>query len=212
MSSYPITLVGLANTRCVVIGGGKVAARKVAALRSAGARPLVISPDLDAALQRRLEDDQIDAIQREYRPGDLDGIGLVIAATDNPATNEAVWQDAQATGCLVNVVDDPDRCNFHVPAIVRRGDLTLSVSTGGNSPALARRIRRSLEQQFDSAYGPYLVLLGELRPLVRQRVASQAQRKMLWETLLDAKILELLRAGATEAARERALEIVESFC
>jgi precorrin-2 dehydrogenase/sirohydrochlorin ferrochelatase len=184
----------------------------VAALRSAGARPLVISPDLDAALQRRLEDDQIDAIQREYRPGDLDGIGLVIAATDNPATNEAVWQDAQATGCLVNVVDDPDRCNFHVPAIVRRGDLTLSVSTGGNSPALARRIRRSLEQQFDSAYGPYLVLLGELRPLVRQRVASQAQRKMLWETLLDAKILELLRAGATEAARERALEIVESFC
>jgi precorrin-2 dehydrogenase/sirohydrochlorin ferrochelatase len=159
-----------------------------------------------------LEDDQIDVLPREYQPGDLAGIGLVIAATDNPATNEAVWQEAQATGCLVNVVDDPDRCNFHVPAIVRRGNLTLSVSTGGNSPALARRIRRSLEQQFDSAYGPYLVLLGELRPLVRQRVASQAQRKMLWESLLDANILELLRAGATEAARERAQEIVESFC
>ena len=212
MSSYPITLVGLANTRCAVIGGGKVAARKVAALQAAGARPVVISPDLDAALQRRLEDNQIDVIQREYQPGDLAGIGLVIAATDNPATNEAVWQEAQTIGCLVNVVDDPDRCNFHVPAIVRRGDLTLSVSTGGNSPALARRIRRSLEQQFDSAYGPYLALLGELRPLVQERVASQAQRKMLWESLLDTQILELLRAGATDAARERAQEIVESFC
>jgi precorrin-2 dehydrogenase/sirohydrochlorin ferrochelatase len=159
-----------------------------------------------------LEDDQIDVLPREYQPGDLAEIGLVIAATDNPATNEAVWQEAKATGCLVNVVDDPDRCNFHVPAIVRRGELTLSVSTGGNSPALARRIRRSLEQQFDSAYGPYLALLGELRPLVRERVASQAQRKMLWESLLDTQILELLRAGATDAARERAQEIVESFC
>lgn len=212
MSGYPITLVNLASACCIVVGGGKVAARKVAALCAAGARPVVISPVLCDVLQRQVEEGEIDAIQREYQPGDLAGVWLAIAATDHAATNEAVWQEAQATGCLVNVVDDPDRCNFHVPAIVRRGDLTLSVSTGGNSPALARRIRKSLEQQFDAAYESYLALLGELRPLVQDKVTSQADRQVLWETLLDANILDLLRAGATEVARLRAREIVESFC
>lgn len=211
MSGYPITLVNLASVRCLVIGGGEVAARKVVALRAAGARPIVVSPVLSDALQRQVEEGEIDAIQREYQPGDLAGVWLVIAATDNPATNEAVWQEAQSTGCLVNVVDDPDRCNFHVPAIVRRGDLTLSVSTSGNSPALARRIRRSLEQQFDAAYEPYLGLLGELRPLVLEKVARQVDRKVLWETLLDANVLDLLRAGADVEARRHAREIVEPF-
>ena len=211
MSGYPITLVNLATACCVVVGGGEVAVRKVAALCEAGARPVVISPLLCDALQRQVEEGEIDAIQREYQPGDLAGVWLVIAATDDPATNEAVWQEAQSTGCLVNVVDDPERCNFHVPAVVRRGDLTLSVSTSGNSPALARRIRRSLEQQFDAAYEPYLVLLGELRPLVQEKVTEQADRKVLWETLLDADVLDLLRTGADEMARQRAREIVESF-
>jgi precorrin-2 dehydrogenase/sirohydrochlorin ferrochelatase len=211
MSGYPITLVNLANACCVVVGGGEVAARKVAALCEAGARPVVISPLLCDALQRQVEEGEIDAIQREYQPGDLVGVWLVIAATDDPATNEAVWQEAQATGCLVNVVDDPDRCNFHVPAIVRRGDLTLSVSTSGNSPALARRIRRSLEERFDAAYEPYLALLGELRPFVQEKVSQQADRKVLWETLLEADVLDLLRTGADEVARQRAREIVESF-
>jgi precorrin-2 dehydrogenase/sirohydrochlorin ferrochelatase len=211
MSGYPIALVNLADACCVVVGGGEVAARKVAALCAAGARPVVISPVLCDALQCQVEDDEIDALQREYQPGDLAGVWLVIAATNDPATNEAVWQEAQSTGCLVNVVDDPERCNFHVPAIVRRGELTLSVSTSGNSPALARRIRRSLEQQFDAAYEPYLVLLGELRPLVQEKVTEQADRKVLWETLLEADVLDLLRAGADEVARQRAREIVESF-
>jgi precorrin-2 dehydrogenase/sirohydrochlorin ferrochelatase len=98
---------------------------------------------------------------------------LVIAATDDPAINEAVWRDAQAVGCLVNVVDYPARCNFHVPATVRRGALTLSVSTGGTSPLLARRIREVLDQQFDGAYEPFLALLGELRPLVQARERAQ---------------------------------------
>ena len=211
MSGYPITLVNLENVCCLVVGGGEVAARKVAALCAAGARPIVISPVLGDALQRQVEEDEIDTIQREYQPGDLAGVWLVIAATDDSATNEAVWQEAQSIGCLVNVVDDPERCNFHVPAIVRRGDLTLSVSTSGNSPALARRIRRSLEEQFDAAYEPYLALLGELRPLVQEKVPQQADRKALWETFLEADLLDLLRAGADEVARQRAQEIIESF-
>jgi precorrin-2 dehydrogenase / sirohydrochlorin ferrochelatase len=208
---YPITLVGLAHTPCVVVGGGEVAARKVAALLEAGARPVVISPELCNALWCQVEEGEVDAIQRHYQAGDLAGVRLVVAATDDPVTNEAVWREAQEVGCLVNVVDDPARCNFHVPATVRRGSLTLSVSTAGHSPLLARRIRWALEQQFDDAYEPYLALLGELRPRIQERIVEPAHRKALWEALLDSDILELLRDGQTRAARQRADDIIETF-
>ena len=211
MRGYPITLVDLANTACVVVGGGEVAARKVAALREAGARPVVISPALCEPLRRLVDEGEIDAVERPYQPGDLTGIRLVIAATDDTETNEAVWREAQRAGLLVNVVDDPPRCNFYVPATVRRGPLALTVSTGGNSPLLAGRIRKVLEQEFDAAYEPYLELLGELRPRVVVRVPEPARRKALWESLLDSDILELLRAGQSGTARQRAEEIVETF-
>ena len=211
MSGYPITLVDLTNTSCLVVGGGEVAARKVADLCAAGARPVVISPRLCAALRRRAEAGEIDVIQRGFQPGDLGGVRLVIAATDDPETNEAVWREAHEVGCLVNVVDDPGRCNFYVPATVRRGALIVSVSTSGHSPLLARRIRAALEQQFDGAYEPYLELLGELRPQVQEQIVESARRKALWEALLDSDILELLRSGQIGAARQRADDIVETF-
>jgi precorrin-2 dehydrogenase/sirohydrochlorin ferrochelatase len=211
VSGYPITLVNLDSVPCVVIGGGDVAARKVAALCQAGARPTVISLACCEPLRRRVEAGEIDTIEREYRTGDLAAVRLVIAATDDPETNERVWREAQAAGCLVNVVDDPPRCNFHVPATVRRGALTLSVSTGGNSPLLARRIRQALENEFDSAYEAYLDLLGELRPAVQQQIAEPARRKQLWVALLDSNILDLLREGDVPAAWGRADEIIEAF-
>jgi precorrin-2 dehydrogenase/sirohydrochlorin ferrochelatase len=211
VSGYPILLVDLANMLCAVIGGGKVAARKVDALRRAGARPVVISPALCRPLRTLLEAGEIDAILREYRAGDLAGVRLVIAATDDPQTNEAVWQEARAAGCLVNVVDDPARCNFYVPATVRRGALTLSVSTAGRSPSLARRIRQALEAEFDPAYEAYVDLLGELRPAVEEQIPSPAGRKELWSALLDSDMLSLIRRGEIEAARRRAGEIVDKF-
>lgn len=210
MSGYPITLVGLEAARCVVVGGGQVAARKVAALRQAGARPVVISPVLCETLQCQAEKREIQAIQRAYRRGDLAGARLVIAATDDSAINEEVWHEAQAIGCLVNVVDDPAHCDFYVPATVRRGALTISVSTAGNSPALARRIRQALEEQFDASYESYLALLGELRPLIRERIVDPARRQALWQGLLDSQILELLREGASQDAQRHALEIIET--
>jgi precorrin-2 dehydrogenase/sirohydrochlorin ferrochelatase len=211
VSGYPITLVDLANTPCVVVGGGGVAARKVAALREAGARPVVISPALCESLRRQVDEGHIDAIQRHYQVGDLADVRLVIAATDDSATNEAVWREAQDTGCLVNVVDDPPRCNFYVPATVRRGALTLAVSTTGKSPLLARRIRKMLEEQYDTAYEAYVELLGELRPRVQEEVAGLDRRKALWEALLDSDVLDLLRAGQTQAARHHAETILEAF-
>lgn len=209
MIGYPITLVDLANTRCLVVGGGEVAARKVAALLAAGARPMVISPAFCESLRRQIEQGRIDAMERRYQSGDLAGVRLVIAATDDPVTNEAVWREAQDTGCLVNVVDDPLRCNFFVPATVRRGALTLAVSTSGKSPLLARRIRQELEAQFEPAYEAYVDLLGELRPIV-QEIASAALRKRLWEAILGSDVLDWVRAGDIQAARRRALTIIET--
>jgi precorrin-2 dehydrogenase/sirohydrochlorin ferrochelatase len=211
LSSYPIALIGLADALCVVVGGGEVAVRKVAALREAGARPVVISPVVDETLQRRAERGEIQLVPRPYRPGDLAGARLVIAATDDSATNCAVWREAQAVGCLVNVVDDPAHCNFYVPATVRRGALTISISTAGNSPALARRIRQSLEHQFDDGYQPYLALLGELRPLVQKRIVDPARRKALWEALLAEDLLELCRMGKDQIAQQRAMAVVDTF-
>jgi len=211
VSGYPITLVDLANTRCLVVGGGEVAARKAATLRAAGARPVVISSVLCDALRRQAEADEIEVIQRRYRVGDLVGVRLVITATDDRATNEAVRREAQTAGCLVNVVDDPANCDFYVPATVRRGALTLAVSTSGNSPLLAQRIRKMLEQQFDEAYGPFLEMLGELRLRVQERIVDPARRKALWQTLLDSDILDLIRAGQLAAARQRADDIIETF-
>jgi precorrin-2 dehydrogenase/sirohydrochlorin ferrochelatase len=212
VSGYPIILVDLANTPCAVIGGGEVAARKVAALRQAGARPVVISPALCQPLRRQVMAHEIDAVEREYRPGDLAGVRLVIAATDDPQTNEAVWHEARSAGCLVNVVDDPARCNFYVPATVRRGALTLSVSTEGRSPSLARRIREALEAQFDPAYEAYVDLLGGLRLVVQEQIADPARRLQLWSALLDSDVLDLVRDGQIGAAQKRAVEIVETFC
>ena len=211
MSGYPIVLVDLANTACVVIGGGQVAARKVAALCQAGGRPLVISPVLCESLRSQVEDGEIDVIEREFRPGDLAGVQLVIAATDDAETNEAVWREARAVGCLVNVVDDPPRCNFHVPAAVRRGDLTVAISTGGKSPLLACRIRQTLETHFDSSYGDYLDLLGELRTVAQEQIPNPARRRQFWSALLDSDVLALFRAGDARAACGRAEQIFATF-
>jgi precorrin-2 dehydrogenase/sirohydrochlorin ferrochelatase len=188
-----------------------VAARKVTALWEAGARPVVISPALCESLRRRAERSEIEVIEREYCLGDLEGARLAIVATDNPTVNEAVWREAESRGCLVNVVDDREHCNFYVPANVRRGALTISISTGGSSPMLARRLRETLETQFDAAYDPFLALLGELRPLVQAQIADSAQRKALWTALLDSDILRLFRDEKPGTARQRAFEIVGTF-
>jgi siroheme synthase-like protein len=211
MSCFPVALVQLKDARCIVVGGGRVAARKVAALIEAGACPIVISPAMCASLRHLAQQGEIQVIERSYCPGDLEGARLVIAATDDPTTNEAVYEEALSHECLINVVDDPAHCSFYVPATVRRGELTISISTGGHSPLLARRLREALEMQFDDAYGPYLSLLGALRPVVQDRVSDAGQRRALWTALLDSDVLDLLRDGAQEAARQRALGIIDAF-
>lgn len=211
MKTYPICLINLEAKRCVVVGGGDIAARKTAGLCDAGAHVLVISPELVPSLQEDLQANRISWLQRAYRSGDLDGSFLVIAATDDPRVNADVWQECRRIGCLVNVVDDPERCNFILPSLVRREELAIAITTGGASPALARRLREKLEGLIGPEYGVLASILGELRPTLTSRIPAHRRLESALE-LIDSNLLEVIRSQGKERAfalaRERLDRIV----
>jgi precorrin-2 dehydrogenase/sirohydrochlorin ferrochelatase len=197
---YPLCL-DLRGRPCVVIGGGAVAARKVAGLLECGARVTVVAPSLGPALAELYGAGAVEARLRPYQDGDLAGAVLAIAATDDAAVNGQVAAEAQARGVLLNVVDDPARGDFIVPAVLRRGALQLAVSTGGLSPALARWVRDALEGLVPAEYADLLPVLAELRAELRRAgVEVPAER---WQSAVDAEVLASLRAGDGPAARER---------
>ncbi|MFQ6014559.1 MAG: bifunctional precorrin-2 dehydrogenase/sirohydrochlorin ferrochelatase [Anaerolineae bacterium] len=201
MAYYPVFL-NLKDQRCVVVGGGVVAERKVLSLLEGDSQVTVISPELTPALQRLTAEGRIRHLPRRYRSGDLAGAALVIAATDQPQVNHQVWQEASQRGLLVNVVDDSVHCNFIVPAVVRQGDLTIAISTGGKSPALAHRLRERLEQTFGPEYARFLDLLGGLRERVMAAYPDDEERRAVWYRLVDSDLLELIRRREEGAVQE----------
>jgi precorrin-2 dehydrogenase/sirohydrochlorin ferrochelatase len=211
LRSYPINLVSLADERCIVVGGGEVAQRKVESLLAASAeRVVVISPRLTHKLRTLSQAKRIEHRPRGYQQGDLEGALVVIAATDDPNVNREVWQEAQERHLLINVVDDPHRCNFFVPSVVRRGDLTISICTGGQDPALSARLRRELEPRFGREYGAFLELAGALRDRVGRELSGRA-RSRFWYALADSEILALLKEGKQQEAQRLANDILATY-
>lgn len=210
MKTYPISLVNLDQRKCVVVGGGKIAARKVNGLVEAGAIVVVISPEVNDQLYKAIEACNANWIRRYYRPDDLDNAFLVIAATDDENVNSQIWMEAIEKNILVNVVDDPDHCNFISPAVVRRDDMTISISSGGKAPALSRRLRQQLEIEFGLEYGTYLSILSELREKSFVLITKE-NRKNFWKKILNSKVLSLIKKGHIEEARELALNIFREF-
>jgi precorrin-2 dehydrogenase/sirohydrochlorin ferrochelatase len=211
MKTYPISLVGLEQQRVVVVGGGDVAARKVAGLMEVGAQITVISPALVPELLLLEATERVAVINRAYRDGDLVAAFLVVAATDDPSVNQAVAHEAEQRGCLVNVVDDPMLSNFIVPAVMRRGELTVAISTGGASPALARRLREQLEVLIGPEYAVLADLLAELRPelLTRGEDGEVAKARLgAALRLVDSDLLEVIKKRGRDAARRRALDLL----
>jgi precorrin-2 dehydrogenase/sirohydrochlorin ferrochelatase len=208
VKTYPVFLVHLDEARCVVVGGGRVAARKVTAMLRADSQVTVISPDLCQPLQRLAAKGHIEVLERPYRCGDLKGAFLVVAATDDPKINERVWQEAVALGLLVNVVDDPDHCNFIAPSVVRRGALSIAISTSGRCPAFSRHVRKELEREFQPPYGDYVELLGSLRGRVVDALPFSA-RRAFWQDVFASDVLSLVSSGDHDEARRRAWEILE---
>ena len=198
MKYYPVFL-RVAGRRCVVIGGGTIATRKVESLLAAGAGVAVISPSLTADLTARAARGEIEHVARTYRPGDLAGAMLAYAATDDETVHAAVACEAEAAGVLLNVVDRPQLCTFIAPSILRRGDLTVAVSTSGGSPALARRVREDLERSLGPEYERALDVLGRLRRHLQTRAVSSAERQRILTGLVGSDLLDRLRAPDADA-------------
>jgi siroheme synthase-like protein len=202
MNTYYPVYIRLQDQPCIVIGGGKVAEGKVDGLLASQARVTVISPDLTPHLQDLVEHKQIIYLARPYTSGDLTGAFLVICATDQGEINHQVWQEATANRQLVNVVDDTPRCNFIAPSILRKGDLTIAISTSGKAPALAIRLKERLGREIGPKYERFLELAGELREPLARHIPDFETRKALWYELVDSEILDVLAEGDEAAARE----------
>jgi siroheme synthase-like protein len=201
---YPVFL-DLAGRACLVVGGGAVAERKVEGLLAAGARVTVVSPDLTPGLRGHADRRVLEWTSRAFGPSDLDGMELAFVATSDPEVNRRAAGEAKARGIRVNVADDPEACDFHVPAVLRRGPVSVAVSTGGASPALAAWLRNRLETAIPEGLGDLVEVLGSLREMTPQgaRLSGEAQRE-----LLESGILDDLGRGDWEEADRKAVRFL----
>ena len=209
MKYYPAFL-DLRDRPCLVVGGGQVAERKAIALFDAGADLSVVSPTLTPHLRELADKGKITHHPRNFNDHDLTGMFLAVAATDDDAVNAAVAHACRKNGVLVNVATAPDEGTFIVPSMVERGDLLIAISTCGDSPALARRVREELERTYGPEYGLFLEKMTLLRRRLLQEVPNGEDRRKVFQALVDADILDLLRAGQVNDADHRIAEIVKA--
>ncbi len=205
MGFFPVFLE-LAGRRCLVVGGGLVAERRVEGLLAAGAAVTVISPALTPRLAALASEGRISHEPRGYRTGDLDGVDLAFAATDRGEVNAALAAEGHARGVWVNASDDPANCTFILPALVRRGDLTVAVSTGGTSPALARAIREELERYLTAEYATLAEIAAEARRAMR--AAGLVADARTWRRALGPEVRRLIVERGPEAAKRHLLELL----
>lgn len=203
MPGLPVVLQ-IEGRRCLVVGGGAVAARKVEALRRAGAEVTVVAPAVLPRLARR---DGVRVVRRRFRLGDLRGAATCIAATDDPALQRRISAACRRLGIPVNVVDAPALCTFTLPAVVRRGDLVVAVSTGGRAPGFSRRVRETLEEAIPPAFGGFLRLLARARGRIPWGI-SYRRRQILFRRISSDAIFSLYRRRGARAAWGAILRIV----
>ncbi len=199
LAGYPVNLV-VAGRHCVVVGAGRIAARKIDALLEAGAEVQVVAPVVGDTVRAWAEAGRLTLAERGFEPGDLDGAWLAITATDEPAVNRSVFVAGEARRVWVNSADDPASCSFTLMSVVRRGDLVVTIGTNGRSPALAAYLRDQLRDQVGPEYETLLGLLSEAREEMRS--AGRSSEDADWRRALDSGILELIREGREAEARE----------
>ena len=196
---YPVNLI-VAGRRCVVVGAGRIAARKIDGLLDAGADVHVVAPRLGDQVRAWRDAGRITADERAFEAGDLDGAWLATAATDDPSVNNAVFEAGEKARVWVNAADDPDNCSFTLVSVVRRGDLVVTVGTGGRSPALATWLKRRLATELGPEYETLVELLSEARDAVQ--AAGRSTEDADWQRALDSGMLDLVRAGRVDDAKE----------
>ena len=198
MTAYYPVYLNLTGKRCLVFGGGPVAEDKIAKLRNSGAEVSVVSPKVTPAIRDAALKGDVEWRDRHYQPGDLEGAFLGIAATDQRKVNQQIFQEAERLGVLLNVVDDPAQCTFIAPSIIQRGSVTLAISTGGASPALARKLREALTNNSALEWADLVGVLSQARQEIKKRgVKIDSQR---WQCCLTQELLALVQSGKEEAA------------
>lgn len=207
MNDYPVYL-RLADRPCVVVGAGEAAEPRILELLAAGARLKVVAPRARPRVAELAEAGRVQHLKRAYQRGDLDGCLLAYAAVGDDVMHRQIAEDAANSGVLLNVVDRPRWCDFITPALVRRGRLAVAISTGGASPALARRIREDLEAHFGAEYAVALEILARMRPHLAKRNLSLADKQRLLGRLVAEPFLDFVRSGQT-AEIDRLLAAVD---
>jgi precorrin-2 dehydrogenase len=206
---YPL-IISLEGKRALVLGGGKVASRKVSGLLESGATVCVVSPEVEPELEKLATEGSIEWVAEAFVEEHMDrhpDVALVFGTTDNREVNVRIHAAATERKIPCNIADVPDLCSFIVPAVVKRGDLTISISTGGASPALARRIREDLEKIYGPEYETFAKVLGELRKLVLSTDSNHEENKHLFLRVVDSDLLKALR----ENDRNQALRILNDI-
>jgi precorrin-2 dehydrogenase/sirohydrochlorin ferrochelatase len=199
LAGYPANLL-VRGRRVVVVGGGRIAARKIEPLLEADALVEVVSPEVGAEVRAWADAGRLVLHERAFRAGDLEGAWLALTATDDPVVNTAVHAAGEAGRVWVNSADDPANCSFTLMSVIRRGDLVVSVGTGGRSPALAAQLRRRLEEEIGPEYETLLDLLADAREELRG--AGRSTEDANWQSVFDGGIVELVRNGRVDEARE----------
>ncbi len=207
MRYYPVNL-DVRNRRCLVVGGGSVGKRKAITLLNCGAVVTVVSPEFDQQLLDLVFTGSISLKKRHYQTADLNGMFLVIGATNNKKLNLQIKKDAEISGILCNIVDQPEACNFILPAIVQRGDLIIAISTSGKSPAFAKKLRKDLEKKFGREYALFLRLMGAIRTRLLGRNNNPEAYNHLFERLINSNLIELIRESKIKEINAILVEIL----
>lgn len=190
----------LSGKRCLIVGAGKVGEPKIGGLLETGAHISVVALEASPTVREWARDGKIDLELRAFSPADLEGVFLAVVATNSRSLNERVYREAQRRGVLCNVVDVPDLCDFFYPAVVRRGDLQIAISTAGQSPSLARTIRQRLEKQFGPGYAAWVAELGKTRQLILASDLNKERKLDLLHSLASREALDAALAEMPELA------------
>src|SRR5262245_52911468 len=207
---YPV-FIDLADRLVLVVGGGSVAERKVESLLDAGASVTVVSPELTPRLVELGAQGQVKLRVRAFEESDLDGALLAISATDDPEVQKRVVAAAASRNVLVNTVDQPALCDFIVPAVVRRGDVIVAISTSGKSPALAAALRAKIESVLPEDVARTAKILGSIRSEIQERFTDGAQRKQVFEKILDSGITEWIGGCDDATAMDRLRQMMDGL-
>ena len=207
MRYYPINL-DINNRNCLVIGGGGVGTRKVKTLLDCGARVTLVSPKVSPQLRDLATSGDIILKERSYQSDDLSNMFLVIGATDDEKLNKQISGDADRLNTLCNIADRPEVCNFILPSIVHRDDLVITISTSGQSPAMAKKLRKSLENQFGKEYGTLLRLMGAIRKKLLQQAHEPEAHRPLFEQLINSDLIGMIQEGEVEKIDSLLLDVL----